>query len=147
MTECSPFLHKPSQVLLNSVSHFYVSSNTKNRFVIYRLVLTYLNLKTFIFIQVSIEDKVVDFDPNGIQMNEKASPEELKDVHVRLQEEIINLSELETQLFSEIETLERRVFELKVIFHKKNLLIRNIYRSRMICLATWIRYLGMQKKI
>ena len=80
-------------------------------------------------------------------MNEKASPEELKDVHVRLQEEIINLSELETQLFSEIETLERRVFELKVIFHKKNLLIRNIYRSRMICLATWIRYLGMQKKI
>ena len=57
-------------------------------------------------------------------MDENASPKELQDrklislpahlvtVHVRLQEEMITIDEMETNLHSEIETLGRREIEL-----------------------------------
>uniref|UniRef100_A0A1I7XPA0 Intraflagellar transport protein 74 homolog n=1 Tax=Heterorhabditis bacteriophora TaxID=37862 RepID=A0A1I7XPA0_HETBA len=64
--------------------------------------------------KVSIEGNVTDMDPDGLLiLQERANPKDLQDLHVRLQEEIISLDEMETRLQSEEETLNKRLTELR----------------------------------
>ncbi|GMT14495.1 hypothetical protein PFISCL1PPCAC_5792, partial [Pristionchus fissidentatus] len=57
--------------------------------------------------------QVTDMDPSILEMSEGASVQELKELHVRLEEELITMSDMETRMRGELQAFDRKGEEME----------------------------------